>query len=57
MLGVERKPYLVGITSKEKLRDWLNSLPETARDREPAEILAVVFIVETVKGGESRNAR
>ncbi|WP_456371052.1 hypothetical protein [Geoglobus sp.] len=57
MLGVERKPYLVGVVSKEKLRDWLNSLPETARDREPAEILAVVFIVETVKRGEGRNAR
>ncbi len=57
MIAVERKPYLVGITSKEKLIDWLNSLPETAKQREPSEILAIVYIVETMKGGESRNAR
>ena len=52
MLGVERKSYLVGVMSKKKLRDWLNSLPETVRDREPAEILAIVFIVETLKGSD-----
>jgi len=57
MLGIEREPYLVGVASKEKLRDWFNSLPETARDREPAEILTVVFIMETLKGGESRNVK
>ena len=57
MLGVERESYLVDVPSKERLRDWFNSLPETAKDRDRAEILVVVFIVETVKGGENRNVR
>ncbi len=57
MLAVKRKPNLVGIASKERLREWFKSLPETAKEKEPTEILAVVFVVETVKGGESRDAR
>ena len=36
----------------EKLREWLDGIPEIARQREPANVLALVFFVEVLKGKE-----
>ena len=40
--------------NQEKLREWLDSIPEIARQRESANILAFVFFVEILKGKEKR---
>ena len=33
----------------EKLQEWLDGIPEIARQREPANVLALVFFVEMLK--------
>ena len=33
----------------EKLKEWLDGIPEIARQREPANVLALVFFVEELK--------
>jgi len=33
----------------EKLQEWLDGIPEIARQREPANVLALVFFVEELK--------
>ncbi|WP_457549539.1 hypothetical protein [Archaeoglobus sp.] len=33
----------------EKLREWLEGIPEIAREKEPANVLALVFFVEMLK--------
>ena len=38
--------------NKEKLREWLESIPEIAREKESANVLAFVFFVEVLKGKE-----
>ena len=38
----------------EKLREWLDSIPEAARQREPANVLAFVFFVEVLKEKEKK---
>ena len=40
--------------NKEKLREWLDSIPEAARQREPANVLAFVFFVEVLKEKEKK---
>ena len=40
--------------NQEKLREWLNSLPEIAREKEPANVLALVFFVEVLKEREGK---
>ncbi len=40
--------------TKEKLQEWLDSLPEIVRQRESANILAFVFFVEVVKEKEGK---
>ena len=38
--------------TKEKLREWLDSLPEIVRQKESANVLAFVFFVEVLKRKE-----
>ncbi len=38
--------------NQEKLREWLESIPEIAREKESANVLAFVFFVEVLKGKE-----
>lgn len=43
--------------TREKLQEWLDSLPEIVRQRESANILAFVFFVEELKSKEKRNGK
>jgi len=38
--------------TREKLQEWLDSLPEIVRQRESANVLAFVFFVEVLKEKE-----
>ena len=42
------------IESTEKLQNWLHQLPEIAVEKEPADVLVVVFVVEKMNDGEVR---
>jgi len=57
MLGLVGKVVVENKNNKqtrEKLQEWLDSLPEIVRQRESANILAFVFFVEVLKGKEER---
>ena len=52
MLGLVGKVVVENKNNKqtrEKLQEWLDSLPEIVRQRESANILAFVFFVEVLK--------
>jgi|Deesub1362A_J573_1020465.scaffolds.fasta_scaffold00525_9 hypothetical protein len=55
-LGAERPVPNEQNLNPEKLREWLEGIPEVARQREPADVLILVFVVETLKGGVNSNA-
>jgi len=40
----------------EKLEEWLESVLKIARQREPINVLILVFVVETLKVGVNSNA-
>lgn len=52
MLGIERRVQAYGSNSEEKLKEWFESLPEVVKVKEPAEILAIVFVMEVFMRGE-----
>ena len=52
MLGLVGKVVVNNKQTKEKLREWLDSLPEIVRQKESANVLAFVFFVEVLKGDE-----
>ena len=57
MLGLVGKVVVENKNNKqirEKLQEWLDSLPELVRQRESANVLAFVFFVEVLKGKEER---
>jgi len=54
MLGLVGKVVINNKQTREKLKEWLDSIPEIAREKEPANILAFVFFVEVLKGKEER---
>ena len=57
MLGLVGKVVVNNKNNKqtrEKLQEWLNSLPEIAREKEPANVLALVFFVEVLKEKEGK---
>ena len=51
-LGVGVINAKVTAVDPEKLREWLDGIPETAREKEPANILAFIFFVELLKEKE-----
>ncbi len=53
-LGVGVVNAKVTTVNPEKLREWLDSLPEIAREKEPANVLALVFFVEVLKEKEGK---
>ena len=53
-LGVGVLNARVTALDPEKLKEWLDSVPEVAKEKEPASVLALVFFVETLKS-ENRN--
>ena len=56
MLGLVGKVVVENKNNKqtrEKLQEWLDSLPEIVRQREPANVLAFVFFVELLKEKET----
>ncbi len=60
-LGVGVVNAKVTAIDPEKLKEWLEDIPEIARQREPANVLALVFFVEMLKedrkdGGVNSNA-
>ena len=59
MLGLFGKVVVNGNDkqTKEKLQEWLDSLPEIVRQRESANILAFVFFVEELKSKEKRKGK
>ena len=50
-LGVCVNAKVIAIDAK-KLQEWLDGIPEIARQREPANVLALVFFVEELKEKE-----
>ncbi len=52
MLGLVGKVVVNNKRTKEKLKEWLDSLPETVRQKESANVLAFVFFVEVLKRKE-----
>ena len=57
MLGLVGKVVVNNKNNKqtrEKLQEWLNSLPEIVRQRESTNILAFVFFVEMLKEKEGK---
>ncbi|HDD36049.1 MAG TPA: hypothetical protein ENF50_01080 [Archaeoglobus veneficus] len=36
--------------TREKLQEWLDNIPEIAREKESTNVLAFVFFVEVLKG-------
>jgi len=55
MLGLVGKVVVNNKNNKqtiERLQEWLDSLPEIARAKEPANVLALVFFVEVLKDKE-----
>ncbi len=53
-LGVGVVNAKVTAIDQEKLREWLDGIPEAVREKEPANVLALVFFVEMLKGKEDR---
>ena len=51
-LGVGVVNAKVTAVDPEKLKEWLDGIPEIARQREPANVLALVFFVEELKEKE-----
>ena len=51
-LGVGVVNAKVTAIDLEKLKEWLDGIPEIARQREPANVLALVFFVEELKEKE-----
>jgi len=51
-LGVGVVNAKVTTIDLEKLKEWLEGIPEIARQREPANVLALVFFVEELKEKE-----
>ncbi|WP_456467933.1 hypothetical protein [Archaeoglobus sp.] len=45
------------IESTEELREWMQGLPEIAVEKEPADVLVVVFVVERVSDRENSEVR
>ncbi len=43
--------------TREKLQEWLDSLPEIVRQKEPANVLAFVFFVEVLRGEGNEGGR
>ncbi len=58
MLGlvVERfiDKQIMNIMNIENLENWLESIPEVARSKESANVLAPVYFVEMLKGEERK---
>ncbi|RLI80372.1 hypothetical protein DRP05_00915 [Archaeoglobales archaeon] len=57
MLGLVGKVVVENKNNKqtrEKLQEWLDSLPEVVRQRESANVLALVFFVEELKEKEGK---
>ncbi len=52
MLGFVGRVVMDNKQAKEKLREWLDSIPEVAKQRGPANVLAFVFFVELMKEKE-----
>ena len=55
MLGLVGKVIVNNKSNKqtiERLQELLDSLPEIAREKEPANVLALVFFVEVLKDKE-----
>ena len=46
-----------GIKSTKELREWMQGLPEIAVEKEPADVLVVVFVVERVSDRENSEVR
>ena len=45
------------IESTEELQNWLQQLPEIVLEKEPADVLVVVFVVERVSDRENSEVR
>ncbi len=54
MLGLVGKVVVENKQTREKLREWLDGIPEIAREKEPANVLALVFFVEVLKEKEGK---
>jgi|Deesub1362A_J573_1020465.scaffolds.fasta_scaffold03824_11 hypothetical protein len=52
MLSLGTGKVIVSEQTREKLQEWLESVPEIVRQRESANILAFVFFVEVLKEKE-----
>ena len=51
MLGLAVERFIdKQIMNIENLEDWLESIPEVARSKESANVLALVYFVEMLKG-------
>lgn len=45
------------IESTEELQNWLQQLPEIAVEKEPADVLVVVFVIERLSNNENSEVR
>ena len=45
------------IEDTKELREWMQGLPEIAVEKEPADVLVVVFVVERVSDRENSEVR
>ena len=55
MLGLEAGKVVVNKQlNPEKLQEWLENIPEIAKQRESTNVLALVFFVEVLKGKDEK---
>ncbi len=55
-LGVCVLNTKVVAANSENLHEWLENLPEIVREKEPANVLALVFFVEMLKKENARGS-